>query len=208
MIQHTPWIGILFIALLGCTERSVQLVPSATESADTYLAIPDGEIEKSELFYDREKSLWTWNNQVYSGYAVSYHGDGTLKEKFGILEGRKQNQAIHWYPDGHYERAANYHMGKLHGDKKTWSADTAHTLLSHLQYVAGKAHGEQKIWYPTGELFKKLHLNMGQEEGLQQAFRKNGALFAKYEALDGRIFGLKKAALCFGLSDENIQYGR
>ena len=46
---------------------------------------------------------------------------------------------------------------------------------------------------------------MGKEEGIQQAFRKNGDLFANYEAKEGRIFGLKKAALCFGLEDENIQ---
>ena len=46
---------------------------------------------------------------------------------------------------------------------------------------------------------------MGKEEGIQQAFRKNGDLFANYEAREGRIFGLKKAALCFGLEDEKIQ---
>jgi antitoxin component YwqK of YwqJK toxin-antitoxin module len=87
-----------------------------------------------------------------------------------------------------------------------WSPDSSHVLLSHLNYVAGKVHGEQKKWYPTGELFKKLHLNMGKEEGLQQAFRKNGVLFANYEAKKGRVFGLKKAVLCFGLEDEKIQY--
>lgn len=46
---------------------------------------------------------------------------------------------------------------------------------------------------------------MGKEEGLQQAFRENGVLFANYEAKDGRVFGLKKAKLCFGLEDESIQ---
>jgi antitoxin component YwqK of YwqJK toxin-antitoxin module len=70
----------------------------------------------------------------------------------------------------------------------------------------GKAHGEQKQWYPTGELYKKLNMNMGKEEGIQQAFRKNGDLYANYEAKEGRIFGLKKAALCYGLEDENIKY--
>ncbi len=37
------------------------------------------------------------------------------------------------------------------------------------------------------------------------AFRKNGVLFTNYEARNGSVFGLKKAALCFGLADENIQ---
>lgn len=47
---------------------------------------------------------------------------------------------------------------------------------------------------------------MGKEEGMQQAFRKNGDLFVNYEARNGRIFGMKKAALCFGIEDKNIQY--
>lgn len=47
---------------------------------------------------------------------------------------------------------------------------------------------------------------MGMEEGIQQTFRKNGALYANYEAKEGRIFGLKKAALCYGLEDQSIQY--
>ncbi|EPR68296.1 hypothetical protein [Cyclobacterium qasimii] len=47
---------------------------------------------------------------------------------------------------------------------------------------------------------------MGREEGLQQAFRKNGELFANYEAKDGRIFGLKRAVLCVGLEDEVVKY--
>jgi len=125
----------------------------------------------------------------------------------GILGGKKQNQATEWYPDGNYKQVANYHLGKLHGEKKLWSTEAAgHILIAHLNYKAGKPHGEQKKWFPTGELFKKLHLNMGKEEGMQQAFRKNGALYANYEAKAGRIYGLKKASLCFGLEDESIQY--
>ena len=46
---------------------------------------------------------------------------------------------------------------------------------------------------------------MGREEGLQQGFRKNGVVYANYEARDGRFYGLKKAKLCYGLEDENIK---
>jgi antitoxin component YwqK of YwqJK toxin-antitoxin module len=68
------------------------------------------------------------------------------------------------------------------------------------------AHGEQKQWHQTGEIYKKIHLNMGREEGIQQAYRKNGALYANNEAKNGRIFGLRKATLCDGLEDENVKY--
>ena len=70
----------------------------------------------------------------------------------------------------------------------------------------GKAHGTQTQWYATGELYKKLNLNMGKEDGMQQAFRKNGVLYANYEAKSGRGFGLRKSALCYGLEEEKINY--
>jgi len=193
----------LALYLMGCSSKTTSIRSSG--STDTFLPIPKNSVNKSELIYDRQHSIWTLNNQTYSGYAVSYHQDGTLKEKFGVLNGRKQNLAIRWYPDGQYKSFTYYHKGKTHGDKKAWAPDSSHTLLSHLKYVAGKLHGEQKKWYPSGELFKKLNMNMGKEEGLQQGFRKNGVLFANYEAKNGRVFGLKKAKLCFGLEDENIQ---
>ena len=98
-----------------------------------------------------------------------------------------------------------FHEGKLHGTKKVWSNEFGYTLIAHLNYENGKAHGEQIQWYKTGELYKKLNLYEGNEDGIQQAFRKNGALYANYEAKNGRIFGLKKTALCYGLEDEKIK---
>lgn len=166
--------------------------------------IPLDTIEKSALIYDRMTSQWTLNGELFSGVVVEYYMDATPKEQFGLFQGRKEGASISFYSDGHYKRLAHYHKGKLHGVKKTWSMDAAHTLLSELNFHTGKGHGVQKKWYPTGELFKKLNLNMGREEGIQQAFRKNGVLFANYEARDGRIFGLKKAVLCFGLEEEKF----
>lgn len=196
---------ILGVFLINSADKMTSKIIASTNSVDN-LNVPDIIVNKSDLNYDKKNSLWTLNKELYSGYAVSYYPDSTLKEKFGILKGRKQNEAIQWYADGHFKHLANYHIGKSHGDKKTWSADSSHVLLAHLKYKDGKPHGAQTKWYPTGELFKKLNLNMGKEEGLQQAFRKNGALYANYEAKEGRIFGLKKATLCYSLEDGNIQY--
>ncbi|MEM6321600.1 MAG: membrane-binding protein, partial [Bacteroidota bacterium] len=177
-----------------------------TNPMETSVEIPDITVNKSLVDYKNQISLWTLNDQPYSGYMVSYYPDGRLKEKTGILNGRKQNQSTQWFPDGHLKQVANYHRGKLHGEKKRWTSNANHALVAEFNYINGKAHGEQTQWYVTGELYKKLNLNMGKEEGLQRAFRKNGALYANYEARNGRIFGLKKAALCYGLEDENVKY--
>lgn len=194
------------ILLIACTKQvAKEEIPQSDEDLVS-LEIPDKTVDRSKLTYNNKTSNWNLGGQLFSGYAVSYYPNKRLKETFGILNGKRQNEASNWYPDGHLKSSANYHQGRLHGEKKTWSADSSHILIAHLNYHSGKAHGIQKKWYPTGELFKVLELNMGKEEGIQRAFRKNGDLFANYEARNGRIFGLKKASLCFGLEDEKIQY--
>ena len=206
MIRNILTFIIFSLFFVSCVENTTVGISPPTSSVDSLLKVPNLIVDKSELFYNNKKSLWTLNDQLYSGFSVSYYRDSIMQEKIGFLNGRKQNKSIRWFSDGHYKSVANYNKGKLHGEKKSWSSDSSHILISHLNYQLGKAHGEQKKWYPTGELFKKINLNMGKEEGIQQAFRKNGDLFANYEAREGRIFGLKKSALCFGIEDKNIQY--
>ncbi|NER16702.1 toxin-antitoxin system YwqK family antitoxin [Spongiivirga citrea] len=197
---------LLFLSLLliGCSKQKEKSVIS--DNDDIFMKVPDTIVLKSALHYNHKVSLWLLKDLPYSGFVVSHYPDSSLMEKFGVLNGKKQNKFIQWFPDGHFKNVANYHLGKLHGAKKIWSVDSIHVLIAHFNYDRGKAHGEQKKWYKTGELYKKLNLNKGKEEGIQQAFRKNGALYANYEAREGRIFGLKKSALCYGLEDENVQY--
>lgn len=196
----------LSVIFTSCSETVETNTTSIPVEINSTVHVPNLVVSDSLLQYNKKTSLWKLDGQLYSGFAVSFHHDSIVKEKTGFLNGRKQNESIQMYSDGHYKQLANYHEGKLHGEKQKWSADSTHVLIAQLNYHLGKAHGEQKLWYTTGELYKKLNLNMGQEEGIQQAFRKNGDLYANYEAKEGRIFGLKKAALCFGLEDENIQY--
>lgn len=201
-----PIIFLLSVLIISCAEKKKTKILHISNSNDTLVEIPNITVDKSLLYYNNKTSLWVLDDQPYSGYSISFYQDSTLKEKIGILNGKKQNQAIRWYADGHFQEVTNYHKGKLHGERKKWSSDTNHILIAHLDFHLGKAHGEQKQWYPTGEFYKKLNLNMGREEGIQQAFRKNGDLYANYEAKNGRIFGLKKASLCYGLEDENMKY--
>lgn len=204
--MNSNFLAVLMLAvfLIGCSENKKPINVSLEKPADSVFNIPNRTVKKTDLSYKNDRSKWYLDGQLYSGWAIHLYDDSTVQEKFGILNGRKQNQAIQWYPDGHYRIVSNYHLGKLQGEKKMWAPDSAHTLLSQLSYASGKLHGEQRKWYPTGELYKILHLNMGKEEGLQRAFRTNGVLFANYEAKNGRIFGLKKANLCYSLEDESI----
>lgn len=198
---------LLFVALLfgGCAEPTPEVLRNTGEV--TRLEVPDTTVEKSALRQNAKRTIWVLGAHPYSGFIESYYPDGSLMERFGVVDGVKQGAFLQWYADGHYKNIANYHQGKLQGEKKAWSSDDAHVLIAHFNFKKGRADGAQTKWYPSGELYKKMNMKMGKEEGLQQAFRKNGDLYANYEAREGRIFGLKKAALCYGLEGENVQYG-
>ncbi len=197
---------ILSACLIACSENRADKTSQAPKQEEFPKSIPERFIDRSSLNYDKATSEWFLDKELFSGYMVSYYQDSTLKEKVGILEGRKENKSIYWFPDGELKQVANYSRGKLHGEKKLWSADSSHILITSLNYKSGRAHGVQKQWYRSGELYKKLNMNMGKEDGIQQAFRKNGDLYANYEAKNGRIFGLKKASLCYGIEEDNVIY--
>lgn len=203
------WLIFLWsLAIIGCSESIKKDVSKNKKIVLTSIEIPAISIDKSKLKYTAKNSLWTLDGKPFSGYAISHYPDGIIKQKFGIFNGKKQNQSEDWYTNGQLKQLTNYRQGKLHGEKKFWSAGPPPILIAHLNYHLGKAHGVQKKWYATGEVYKILNMNMGQEEGIQQAYRKNGNLYANYEAKAGRIFGLKKAALCYDLENEKIQYGK
>ncbi len=189
----------LSMILSSCADHSQHI------EAGTTPAIKDTSVSEKKLTYQKENSLWTLNGQAFSGYAVTKYEDGSLKRKFGILNGKKQNEDTVWFPDRKINSITNYHHGKLHGQKKIWTSKPSYSLIADYNFNMGKGEGKQTKYYPTGELFQIIHLSNGKEEGLQQAYRKNGDLYANYEAKNGRIFGMKKAALCYGLDDQEIQ---
>lgn len=194
-----------FFILLSCTNVEDNENQVIIEETIEPLEIIGNTINMELLTYKRETSTWALNDIPYNGYAISKFDNDSLKQKFGILNGRKQNSDSVWFSSGTINSITHYHKGKLHGEKSIWSENPNYTLIAKLNYKLGKAHGIQEKWYTTGEVFQILNLEMGKEEGIQQAYRKNGVLFANYEAKNGRIFGLKKAALCFGLEDQKIK---
>ncbi len=199
-------VSLSALSLMGCADNSDATQPNLRIACDVEMEIPDTTISIDLLRYNRESSVWKLQGALYSGHVIDRYDNGQLKDKFGILNGKKQHRLTKWYPDGHLREISHYSQGKLHGSKKLWDHEVQHQLLSELNYTNGKLHGAQTKWYQSGELYQKLNYNMGKEDGLQQAFRKNGELYANYEAQDGRIFGLKKSALCFGIAAEQIQF--
>jgi len=193
------------LLLASCSKSKTDVDHFLSDEVILPVEIKNTTVNRNLLSYHRETSVWKYNDQPYSGYAITKYEKGSLKQKFGVFNGKKQNEDIVWFPNGKIKSITNYHKGKLHGEKNVWTENPTYNLVAQFNYYLGKGQGKQMKWYSTGEVYQIIHLNRGREEGLQQAFRKNGVLYANYEAKNGRIFGLKKASLCFALEDQQIK---
>ena len=184
--------------LMGCN------VVDKPSSSIVGIEIPVNIQNKSSLLYQNSTSEWFYNGDLFSGFIVDYYEDNSLKLKMSISQGKRHNKTEKWFPNGELMEVSNYDNGKLNGEKKVWAQNSEHTLISQFYFRSGKAHGEQVKWYSSGEIYKIMNYEEGIESGIQKAYRKNGALYANYEARNGRIYGLKKSKLCYGLEDEQI----
>ncbi len=199
----------LVLLMVGCdfskTERSQNITLD-----DVKVEIPDKTILIENVFYDKKNSTWRMLNDSshVSGHIVRQNTSDLVIKKFSVFQGKKEGPQYTYYPSGELKFLETFKNNQLHGAVKRWSYQNGYQIIAHLQYRKGKLHGEQLKWFPTGELHKKMNILQGKEEGLQQAFRKNGALYANYEAKKGRIFGLKRSNLCYELNDEEIVYNQ
>lgn len=189
--------------LIGCNQYDKQ--NNKSSPILDKIEIPENVKNIASLKFQNSTSEWLYEGNLYSGFIVDYYDNKSLKLKMSIYKGKRHNRTEKWYPNGKLKEVSNYHNGQLNGEKKVWMSNNEHTLVSQLNYRFGKAHGEQRKWYPSGEIYKIMNFDKGIESGIQKAYRKNGALYANYEARNGRIYGLKKSKLCYSLENEKVQ---
>lgn len=191
----------------SCTQEGTEKesVPEVVEEV-SIKTVPDVDYAIEDVMLNKQNGLWMskTDSSLISGYIVMKLSNDSLVSRFGVVEGKKEGMSTVYFPSGKLRFLENYRNNKLHGEVKRWTEEFGYQLVALLNYKKGKLDGEQKKWYNTGELFKILHVNMGVEEGIQQAFRKNGKLYANYEARDGKHYGMKRSMLCVELNDENV----
>lgn len=161
-----------------------------------------------DVMYDRLTSSWLSkpDSLAISGLVIDHFENGVISKVINVSSGRQQGPQITYYPNGKIKFYEMFSDGKLDGLVERWSMQHGYKLISQLHYREGKLHGKQKKWYSSGELHKVLNMEMGVESGMQKAFRKNGVLYANYEAKNGRTFGLQRSNLCYELQNEEIVY--
>ncbi|MEO9477449.1 MAG: membrane-binding protein [Cyclobacteriaceae bacterium] len=196
---------VVLLIIIGCNRPD-----GRPASVDLIKTVPDIEWKTEETYYDRMTSTWRFSadSNVVSGYIISSFESGAIEKKIGLVEGRKEGLQLTYYPNGQLKFSESYSDNKLNGTVKRWGIEEGYQMLAELNYKDGKLHGVQRKWYATGELHKLMQVYNGVENGMQKAFRKNGALYANYEAKNGRTFGLKRSNLCYELDNEQVVYAQ
>jgi len=190
----------LFLALSLIFNACKQ--PDAKTQYYNFDEIKNVEVAKTNLNLDGNKGIWYYKNKPFSGFAVKYHANNTIREKVGFSKGKKEGVAKIWYVNGVLKVESHYKQNKLVDAYRSWWNNGV--LASEVFYDNGKKQGVEKKWYSTGALSKKRNLVDGLENGLQQAWLKNGKLYVNYEAKNGRVFGMKRANSCYKLEDEVV----
>ncbi len=160
-------------------------------------------ISQDSLKLHPNEGLVYHKDNVFTGTSVFFDENETKRISIDYLQGKKHGIYKKWFENGRLSFEAQFSQGKQHGLTQTWWRNGQ--LRSKSQYQEGMAHGVQLQWYKSGAKFKRQNLVKGQEQGLQQSWRENGKLYNNYEAKNGRIFGLKRANLCYELENEYIQ---
>ena len=193
----------LFFLLLfvNCKESSSDQNVDKTVAVE-FEVIDSVIVEKKELVLNQIEGKWYLNHLPFNGYSLKYHSNGTVAERLGFYNGKREGIAQRWSENGVLRVESYYKQNRLVGSYKSWWENGV--LGSESTYINGKITGLSKEWYPTGELAKERQLVNGKEEGLQRGWLKNGTLYVNYEAKNGRIFGMKRANSCYQLKDEVV----
>lgn len=194
-----PWLALGLLVLLAFRQQQSQGLVEATTRPFAALTL----VAEEELELQVSEGLVYWQEELFTGVAVSRHPDGSLATRKEYQAGQKHGEIQFWFASGQLSYQSYYVQGKRHGLVRSWWKNG--NLRSQANYVQGVAHGVQEQWYQSGARFKRQNLVEGREEGLQQTWRENGKLYNNYEAKNGRIFGLKRAKLCYELDDQEVQ---
>jgi len=195
------YILILTFIGFGCSDISKPVVKGMINSDNRII-----QVVKSEVELRPTEGLIYRDDQPFTGRVVSTFANDIIQESIEYVSGRKYGHHKKWFANGELAFDARWQNGLLDGISTSWWSNG--NKRSETNQVLGKLHGVQLQWYPSGNIFKQRNMNMGVEEGLQRSWRENGKVYNNYEAKNGRIFGLKRASLCFQLDNEEIQISK
>jgi hypothetical protein len=100
----------------SCTQED-----SGTVEEGAVIEVDVIEVDESELGYADMK--YTRGGQPFSGRAVKHYDDGSMAQRFSLVDGLYDGVAEEWYENGNKKVETHYKTGKRHGDNTYWYED-------------------------------------------------------------------------------------
>ena len=184
--------------VLGCVSDN-----SNTAVSDCSKSFDGIEISMEQMDLDKKTGLYKYRDIPFTGIAIRKNNNNNVIESMSLISGKRNGLHSKWFDSGVLSFEVQYTNGLRDGISKTWWVNG--NLRSQYSYEKDALQGKQFQYYQSGLPFKELTFVKGKEDGMQKSWRENGKLYNNYEAKNGRIFGLKRADLCFQLDDEKVQ---
>jgi antitoxin component YwqK of YwqJK toxin-antitoxin module len=116
--------------------------------------LPRVDFDDLELVVSDDQYMY-WKGQPFTGIAVEFFPDGTLRSEVHHVNGIEHGPSREWYPSGQLKDEASLWHGGLHGYERIW--DEQGRLRSERIGELGIAIAEKR-WDEQGRLLRDWHI--------------------------------------------------
>jgi antitoxin component YwqK of YwqJK toxin-antitoxin module len=163
-------LAVLVASLLIVGRRSP---PPLSEVAREALALRDGRLYRLGA------------TTPFTGVVTERHGDGALRSRSGVVDGRLHGVSESWHTNGQMQAREHFSAGVSHGPRIKWHPNGQ--TLSEATIIEGRIEGVFRRWHEDGALAEEIPMKAGQPDGLSRAYYPSGFLKAEARLRNGQV---------------------
>ena len=122
---------------------------------------------------------------LYTGWVVERYGDGVMKSRTEVMDGRLQGVSEGYYTNGQMQVREYFTNGVSHGLRTKWRIDGS--KLSEGTIVAGEFDGVFRKWHENGKLHQRVEMSNGVPHGVSHGWFPSGFLQSRVVMENGKI---------------------
>jgi antitoxin component YwqK of YwqJK toxin-antitoxin module len=179
-----------------------EVVATSSFTVDS-TAIPNDTVFTASKDLVLNNGIYYLKGKAFSGYIKDTYENSAAKLVYGYLNGMQHGKAVSYYGNGQLRDCRMYAANKSYG--RHYGFWENGNMKFEYYYLNDKREGSNKQWYESGKPYAFLNFKDDKEAGMQQAWRENGKAYINYEAKDGFRYGLQKSALCYTMENEKFK---
>ena len=184
-------------------EKEINKSALQAQNVDTAIdlsGVPNDTITNSDPDFSIKNGLFYFKGKKFSGILKKYHPRVEMIAYTHIYRGKRHGPYSSYYDTGVLFETKQYKENRVTGRHYIYWKNG--NLKADNWYYDGKMEGTQKKWYADGSPFYVFNYTNGKRNGKQKAWRTSGKLQINAEIINGRTYGLNRAALCYNVKEE------